>query len=484
MRQWFYRYGEAFTAERQYGLAAQKYEKLLAAYPMDKQGILNYAELESVHRMNYERAEELLRGYQEAVELYDYDILLAAGDNYMRWAEIDEERYEDARVQFATGISRHGDTDELLMRMLLYFIRTDNRQEVEPLRRVFQDDPRTEIDPFIYAELGGYLIDYDDLDEVRDILFRALSEDDEIPEPHYHLARYFRRLESLSEEQRALQNTLTVLDQTEPLTPRRLAMQVDAHGRLGEFYYDRGEFVLAEDELLDGIRVYEEAAGQGLLEPEERFGRLYARLGDIYYYVGREYEAALDQFRRAEANAYSTREQDYKKGYIHYRAEIWDDALESFLDAAGPFSGNRNLLYATANAFFNRGNYHSAEGLYRDLLDRLDAEREDIDVLLIDEDPEHRALVEYRIRIRNNLGVVQNRLGEQLGDPDKTSRGMVYLTESNELAENYGRDPETAARAATTSLAELNLRHVLYPRPQYELQIYTAIPRDLEANSF
>ncbi len=484
VRRWFYRYADAFTAERQFALAAQKYDKLLSAYPMDKGGILGYAELESAHRTNYERAEELLKSYRETVELYDYDILVASGDNYMRWAEIETGRYEDARMQFATAIQQHGDTDELLMRMLLYFIRTDNRREVEPLRRLFQDDLRTEIDPYIYAELGGYLIDYDDLDEVRNILFRALAEDDQIPEPHYHLARYYRRLESLSEEERALRNTLTVLDRTEPLTPRRLALQVDTHGRLGEFYYDRGEYITAEDKFLDGIRAYESAVGQGLLSPERRFGRLYARLGDIYYYIAREYGAALDQFRRAEANAYSSRELHYKKGYIQYRGENWDAALESFLEAAGSFSANRNILYATANAFYSRGNYHSAEGLYKDLLERVERDRGEIDAFLIDEDPEHRSLLEYRIRVRNNLGVTQNRLGDQLGDPHKASRGMVYLTESNELAENYGRDPETAARAATTGLAELNLREVLYPRPQYELQIYRSIPRDLEDLQF
>ena len=100
--------------------------------------------------------------------------------------------------------------------------------------------------------------------------------------------------------------------------------------------------------------------------------------------------------------------------------------------------------------------------------------------LLIAEDPAHRSVVEYMIRTTNNLGVTMNRLYAETSDPAKYSEGLVYLSESAELAENYRRDAATLTRSDVINLAYLNTREVLYPRDEYELQIYNDIPEDLD----
>jgi len=521
-RPWFYRYAEAFAEERQYSLAAGKYQHLLMEYPFDKRGFLDYSALESTQRFDFETADEILETYRSGYDeeqlleivrqgagqgvaagdravrqadrlenayrfrnYYDIDVLIAQGDNFMLWADReDTARYEDARLSYATAIEVHGDTDRLLMRMLLYFIRTDNYREVVPLKDLFQNDLRAEIDPYIYAELGGYLLDYDELDDAGNVLHRVLETRFDIPELHFHLARYFSRVSRPTDEQTALNNAISLFEQTEPLTPRQMGMLVDTYGRAGRYHYEREDFLLSEQHFRDGISHFEQARSIGFLEPEERFGSLYAGLGDIHYYIAGELDAALRRFREAEAAGYRTRELSYKKGFVHYNRERFEEALDEFMNAAGSFSANPNLLFATANTLYNNENYFSAEGYFFELRERTEGARSLIRNLLVDEDPRHRNTIEYLIRVNNNLGVTQQRIGERTGDPDKRSEGMVQLTRSMEYAENYRRDPQTGRRTATTSLAFLNMRETLYPRPEFELQIYQDIPRDFEDLAF
>jgi hypothetical protein len=304
-----------------------------------------------------------------------------------------------------------------------------------------------------------------------------------LPEAHYHLGRYYTRIERASDGRTAFDNTRSILEDAGALPRRRLAMLVDSYRRLGEYYYNTEEHIQAEQHYLAGIRHYERGKAEGALRPAERFGMLYAGLGDIYYYHSHEYDLALGQFRSAETEGYKTREVSYKKGYIRYRFGEYQEALNEFMNAAGSFSANRNLVYATANAHFQRGNLSVAEGYYTDLRESLRDQRSAIRTLLLDDDPSHRATIEYLIRTSNNLGVTLLRQAGRSGNPELSARGMVYLTESQELSENYGRDPETAGRSDAVGLAFLNLRHALYSGTEYEYQIYIDIPRDMETHS-
>jgi hypothetical protein len=110
----------------------------------------------------------------------------------------------------------------------------------------------------------------------------------------------------------------------------------------------------------------------------------------------------------------------------------------------------------------------------------VERERDSIRTLLVDEDSGHQSVIEYMFRGYNNLGVALYRLSEQTGDPTRFSEGLVYLTQSTELAENYQRDPQTLSRSDAVHLAFLNQREALYPRPEFEMRIYNDIPEDLD----
>ncbi|MFW5684507.1 MAG: hypothetical protein ACOC1I_06625, partial [Spirochaetota bacterium] len=158
-----------------------------------------------------------------------------------------------------------------------------------------------------------------------------------------------------------------------------------------------------------------------------------------------------------------------------------DEALAEFRQAADDPSAETNaLLWATANTHYRRDNLFASEAYYRELIDRVERERDSIRTLLVDEDSRHQSVIEYMYRAYNNLGVTLFALSQETGDPAKYSDSLVYLTQSTELAENYQRDPRTLARTDAVDLAYLNQREALYPRPEFEMQIYNDLPEDLD----
>jgi tetratricopeptide (TPR) repeat protein len=378
-------------------------------------------------------------------------------------------------------IEHYGQTDELLFRMMRYFIAVDNLQQVVTIKDAFQADPRAEINPVIYAELAGYLIDNDLIADVEDVIFRAFQVDRTVPELHYHLARYYRRLNAFGEEDLALETARDLLAAAQPFSADRRAKLIDTHTRIGENLYDAGNYLDAQESFTEAIALYDQGRERRILGPDPELARVYARLGDIFYYVGREYEQALVQFDRAEAAGYREPNHDYKQGYVHYRENRVDQALAEFRQAAeDPSAATNALLWATANTHFRRDNLFASEAYYRELIDRVERERDSIRTLLVDEDARHQSVIEYMFRGYNNLGVTLSELSEQTGDPAKYSQSLVYFTRSTELAENYRRDPATLSRSDSVDLAYLNQREALYPRPDYEMQIYIDIPEDLD----
>jgi tetratricopeptide (TPR) repeat protein len=513
----YLQYAERFVAERQFDLATQKYEQLLRQFGFDKEGVLTYADYRSRILGDYPGADELLRlflygrdrGPAPAIdgEPFDYDARLLRGDNFMRWdANLPPERrlepvdtgpntpnappIEGARNQYAQLVEEFGQTDPLLTRMLRYFVRVENAIQADRIKEAILADPDFEVDPETLADLAGFLVDRRELGDVVPILRRAQELEEEwiegggqtaFPGIYYELARYYRILEEPASEDQALAAARGILE-NQPRTDRRqTAMYVDTLIRIGENHYEDQEFLDAEIAYEDAQEAYEDARALQILRPEPVYGRLYARRGDVAYYVSREFDRAGEFYALAEANGYENESLDYKQGHILYRRESYTEALEQFFDAAGRYTDNENLLYATANALYYQRSYYAAQGYYVDLINQLESRRSRIRTLLVDEDPEHRSLIEAMIRSYNNLGVTLIRIGERESAEEKTAEGLSYLTASSELTVNYRRNPETGARPESVNLAYLNQRQHLYPRQGFDFQIYNTLPADLES---
>jgi hypothetical protein len=141
-------------------------------------------------------------------------------------------------------------------------------------------------------------------------------------------------------------------------------------------------------------------------------------------------------------------------------------------------------LYALANSLYLRGYYSSAQGYYLRLLNLMESREERIPFLQVYENPEHNALVEYIMKVYNNLGVTLKQLSDRSRDPDKESKALVNMTFSSERFDLLSRDPVTVERGLTKNLAYLNQGSILYPTSDFQLQIYTRLPIDLQANRF
>jgi tetratricopeptide (TPR) repeat protein len=500
-KNWFYRYAEAFRDERQYIYAEEKYDELLRFYPRDKKGVLDYAAMETGYLRNYAKAEELLRRNLLDYAPNDKEGLLALGDNSLAWGEIDPSKYEDARFSYARLLERYGWTDPVVERMMKYFIRTDNLREVLPLQSYFMDNKRRKISADSLAELGGYLLDkqleeargvpneyVERIEGIRDVLLRAVQTDPSLPEPHYHLSRYYRNLGNTHEEQITIETAIRAFDSSPEGSVRRINYRIDAQKRYADILINNREFFQAEEQLIKGIGIYEDAFSRRLLARSPEFGKLYAGLGDLEYFTkAGDMETALQYYRRSEQQGWAPPEMLYRMGSAHYHRGEWRDALERFFTASAELPLSRRLLYALGNASYQRGDYFAAQGYYNRLLDILESERSRLPLLLPNDRPEFVELAERLMIARNNMGATLEALAEQTGDNRYRSRALALYSESARAWDALTRNPESMIRrrpapnvaAPGDSLPYLNSRNALYPRPGFEPQIFVQIDKDV-----
>jgi tetratricopeptide (TPR) repeat protein len=488
MKRWFFRYADKFTDKKQYQEAADKYEDLGERYGLIKQAALDYAFLESHYRGQYSKAEKLLDSFL-VKENFDYEALLASGDNYMKWAVTEPERYENAYLAYSRILTtKNRGKDEPWLRLLHFFIQTDKLEEVLNLKNRFQASKNVEVDPVIYTELGGYLIEKDKLDDVRDILNQAMDVKEDLPEIHYNFSRYFKAIGDSVNEEEALVYTEKYLNEAEksyPLTVERLKILIQTHNRLGEIYAAREQPVKAEASFIDAIKQIEEGQEIGILPKTAEFGKVYYNRGDIYYnHLQPDLYMAGDMYEKALENGYNEPELHFKIGYIQYAAENYSDALEELYGVRSTYNGNQNYLFALANTFFQKENYFAAQGYYSRLLDFLEEKKDRIPIIRPEEFPEHRELIELLMKTHNNLGVTLAHLARTPLDPEKETQALVNFIQSSEYFDVLARDPETLVKGESRSRAELNARQIQYPQQNYILQIYKRIPKETSVSGF
>ncbi len=484
---------------------------------VDRSAILDHGELQSDTLANYQRAEELY-----AILLFenrfDAAALLAAGDNYYRWADTDPTRITTAGETYMTYMRAHGQTDQFMMRMLRFWIHPamdgeDAEGFVRGIVNEMQSREDAEIDARIYANAANYLlerelarppaglpIDTEDVETAEEpgpdvsisaVLRTAYAANPMQPEVHFVDARNRLRLGDKRAHRASLDEAIRLFEMAAPLDPDQLSMQISADILSGQYYLDRREILTADGELDRALRRYDRAKTVGLLDPDPRLAEVYELRGDILYYESGSEEnlsTALDYYQRAVDDGRDSDRLQYKRGFIRYERGEHSTAINHFLDAWGGngFVGPDNVLYARANTLFRRELYPAAEAHYRELLQRLEVRRDLIRNLLIQENPEHRALIEMLYKTENNIGVTLYRQAQRGGDASAalTTEALDYLRRSAERVENYLRDPDTAIRAEARSLANLNMRRILYPGPEgtqeFIPSIHEAIPRDEE----
>jgi tetratricopeptide (TPR) repeat protein len=211
---------------------------------------------------------------------------------------------------------------------------------------------------------------------------------------------------------------------------------------------------------------------------------LYSGLGDLEYFTKTgDMEAALRFYRRSEQNGYAPPEVQYRMGSAYYQLEDWRNALEYLFTASSSLPLNDRVLFALGNAAFKRGDFFAANGYYNRLINILENQRIRLPSLLPSDRPEYLELAERLMMARNNAGVACEMLAAQTGNRTYQSRALALYAEAERAWDARTRDPTTMIRSGSTPLPYLNIRNALYPRPEYEPQIFIRIDREASENS-
>ncbi|MDR3336351.1 MAG: tetratricopeptide repeat protein [Treponema sp.] len=500
VKNWFYKYAEAFREERQYLYAEEKYDELLQRYPRDKKGALDYAAMETDDLHNYSKAERIIRNNILDYALNDREGLLALGDINLAWGEEDPGRYEEARSAYARLLERYGWQDPIVERMLLYFMRTDNLAEVIPLQQYFDEAFKRKIQPRTLAELGGYLLDkrlevpdgvpdenIGRIQGLRNLLLRTVRLAPALPEAHYHLARYYHDFGNADEERYTLERAISAFDAAPEESSKRIRFRIDTERRYAELLTKAREFFKAEEHLVKAAGIFEDAVSRRQLSRAGEYGRLYAGLGDLEYFTkSGNMGAAIAHYQRAEQNGWAPPEMQYRMGAAYYQTGQWQNALERLFEVSEEMPLNRRLLHALGNVSYQRGNFYAAQGYYNRLLNLLDSERSRFPVLTPNDRPDHLELAERLMVAQNNLGVAMEALTQRTGDPSYRAQALGLYAESSRAWDALTRDPETMIRSGAgefstpgINLAYLNSRNLLYPRTGYEPDLYLRIDKDV-----
>jgi len=501
MKGWHYRYAEAYVESAQYPRAEAMYERLLRNWPKETKAALDYAGMEMAI-FDFAKTESVLQQYILGRDYFNKEALLLSSENFLAWADFEEQRYEGpdtpvidnlyekARLQLATLMERHGRSDDYLELMLLYFIRTerfgkqDNRKEILPLSTYFIGNTKSQWSASTLAELGDYLLDRDETENINAVLLAAVDRDGTLPEAHVAMARWNRRSGFEADELKALEYAARFYAEADAktgLSTKRTKRYLESLIRLGELRREDGRSLDAEDAFNTAIERYERGLSSRQFKRTPAWGRAYALLADIYYAERMDFRGALELYAEAERNGYVSPETDYRRGYIHYMepADDGSAALGMFYRAALDTDPSPYLQWATANALYARDDFFAAQGYYSMLANRLQFELDTLALPSPQTKPSHNEIVELLMMTRNNLGASLYRVAERIGDARRRSEAMVEFTESARLYDSLSRDQRTMLRPESRNLGFLNLDFVLHPLRGIDLGIYKILPTEM-----
>ncbi|MCX7023560.1 MAG: tetratricopeptide repeat protein [Spirochaetes bacterium] len=495
MKAWYFRYARGYLAKRRYELAAKKYAQILARWPSEDDAAIEWATFEKDQVFDYKEAARILKTWILDADYYHRKALMLLGDSYLDWAEEDPagdkpDKFEEARLAYAALISKYGQRDPYLERMLRYFIRLeqgrgiDKSKQIITLKEHFTSSWRAKISAVTLTDLGGYLVDRDMLQDVRKILMRSAELDPGWPETHYHIARYYRNTNNPDEERKALANAVATYDARQNLRSKEVGHFIDSLNWSGEFRARSGEYVTAESFFERARAMYEKALAGRRLARNRRYGSIYANLADIYYSDRYDYAGALNLFDQAAENGYETPEIHYKRGYIYYSSEEFrkpDKAVEYFYRAGLGLEDDRYYLdYAIANAMFIREDWFAARSYYSALADRLRYELDRLEIVSPQTRDVHHEMVQLLMFTDNNLGVSLYRASERTGNPGMRGAAMSSFAESLEMWDSLKRDYVDMLRPDARSIAYTNIDAITHPKRGVDIVIEKRMPRSMD----
>ena len=492
IKKWFYKYADAYRTKKQYLRAEQMYKATLRFFNQDKLAGIKYAEMELYDLANYEKAETIALREILDHHINDSDGLLLLGDVYLEWAtEKDPTKFEEAKTRYAELIQLYGETDLYMSRMMRYFIRTENLLRVLELKERFMPKEKS-LNAQDWTELSGFLLDKlygplpaseeylrDKIEDVKELLVRAVKADEKNPTALYNLSRYYVNMKNNMKAKSTLEHTINAFNNLDIVKKKDVYNQIDSYRLLGEEYIREKEYLKAQEVLTQGISNYISAHELSGLKGTEKIGKLYTDMGDINYFITGDLDNALQNYKDSIETFYDTPQIRYKIGYIQYGKKNYSEALGSFMKSSELYADDPNLLLAMGNTLSLRNDNFAAQGYYDQLLEYLDTKRVQKGLLFPQVRSDEAQIVDMYLKASNNLGVTMFRLAKRTGNSNLNAKAIVHFQESMRAWDSMTRNQQSMVRLGGSNLAEQNIQYVTHPVPNFEPAIYTDIPRTL-----
>ena len=441
---------------------------------------------------NYEKAEEIVKRDVLEHHINDNDAYLLLGDIYLEWGtEKEPSKLEDAFAVYSDLIQRNGANDVYRGRQMKYYVRTDKLEQVLMLKPNFMAREKS-LDSSGWTELSGYCLDKlygplppkdeylrSKIEDVKEMLERAVRADKKNPEALYNLSRYYIQVNSVNAAKSTLKNSIDAYKVKSVRKRKDIYNEIDAHRLLGEQYVFEKSFLDAEEIYSRGLKIFSEEHSASGLEANKNIGKLYADQGDIDYFVKGNMDFALQNYMDSIDSGNDTPHIRYKVGYIQYGKENYSEALGSFLKTGELYSEDTNLLFAMGNAFFKQGNFYAGEGYFKQLMDILEEEKSNRRLLFPQSKLSDFSFVDLYMKASNNYGVLLFNLAKRTGDSTKNGEALAQFQKSLVAWDSISRNQETMKRLEGSNLAEQNIKYISKPLSKYEPALYTEISKTL-----
>ena len=495
-KRWFFKYAEGYSNHKQYERARLVYQSGLRYFNHDKKMGLKYAEMELYQLRNYENAENVVRREVLDYHINDKDGMLLLGDIFLEWGSDKEPRkLDEAYEVYSDIISLYGQKDPYLARLLRYYIRTDDLRNVLQLKDYFYPRKKS-LGGQDLVELSGYLLDKvsgniapaDEkllvyIEDVRELLERAVKLAPEIPESTYNMGLYFLNSKNYIPAKEWLLLSLDAFEKYPFRTKARVLNHINAYRLLGDIGMEDEEYIEAEEFYRKGISLFEEEKAAGL-QGNKNVGKLYASLGDLCYFITGDFDEALKSYKVSVDTDNDTASIRYKMGYIYYTQKEYTEAVNAFIKTVEGKPNDTHALLALGNTLSIRGDNYAAQGYYERLMVLLENQRVRYNIMLPQVNEVHGDIVNVYLMASNNLGVTQYRLAQQIGDSSLNGEALANFTASLRAWDALTRNPETMIRLPGSNLAERNIAYMTAPLSEYEPAIYMEIPVMLEGEVF
>ena len=497
-KKWFFNFARGYREHKQYQRAADIYGKILIYFNHDKTAGLEYAGMELYDLANYERAEEITRREVLDYHVNDADGILMLGDVFLEWGtEKDPEKLSLAKEQYMQLIQLYKPNDLYNSRLMRYYMRSDNFQQVLNYRKMFEENKKAKLAAEDWTELGGYLLGklygpiapseeflrYQ-IEGLLKLLIKAKDMDPSNPIAWYNLGNYYVQTnDSINNIDYSLKKALECFNKAPQLKKRDIYKYIDSYRLLGENYLLTNEYLQAQEQFTQGITLYTTEKENAGFEGNEQVGLLYSDLGNINYTIAGDYETAAKNYKNAVALGYDNSKIRYRLGYISYRSKNYLEALGSFMKAGEGIKKERNLLLSMANTLSLRNDDYAAEGYYEQLIAQMDNEIvEKGGTVFPQTDDAGYDLVTTYLYAANNYGVTLYRLAKRTGDSQKNAQAIVQFQQSLRAWDSLTRNQKTLVRLDGSNLAQENIKYITHPVTEFEPAIYLDIPKNLTEN--